>query len=377
MSENRRTLSAYWIVIIVLAALTVVLNLAAFSSSFCDAYTDSVYGLVVDVGGRITDLFPVALGELIMYLSALALVAAVILMVILIFLRKSSRYRAAVKRYMKILLMYTCCMLFIYTVNWVIPYRGSLFGKSFETDVPCDEEHLRALREYLIERVNEEALAVQRDPSGSVIYPDDDTVRKEVAESMRALADEYPRLSGYYPRAKKALCSEVLDYMFIGGYTYPYTMEVTCNRYVDRQYYPTLFAHESAHHQGYYKENEANYLSFLACTTSTDPVLRYSGYLFAYFYVEDAYAGVLKRDDEKLLKRHESIRLSEQVAIDRVESIEAAIAEFEKYAGAFDFLKPAAEEAAEIGWDTQDEVIGDYGYDGVVPLLLEWFSGIG
>ncbi len=375
MSENRRTLSVYWIVIIVLAACTAVLNLAAFGSSFCDAYTDSIYGLISDVGGRITDICPVAFGELIMYLSALALVAALVLSVLLIFLRNRIRYKAAVKMYMKILLMYICCFIFVYTMNWVIPFRGSLLGKSFVARVPCDEEHLRELREYLIERVNEEALAVPRNSSGSVIYPDDDTVREEIAEAMRGLADEYPRLSGYYPRAKKALCSEVLDYMYIGGYTYPYTMEVTCNRYIDRQYYPTLFAHESAHHQGYYKENEANFLSFLACTASTDPVLRYSGYLFAYFYVEDAYAGVLKIDDEKLLKRHESIRLSEQVAVDRAESLEAAEAEFREHAGAFDFLKPAAEEAAEIGWDTQNEVIGDYGYDGVVPLLLEWYDG--
>ena len=376
MGEKRSHLSVYWKIVIVTAVLTVVLNAAAFSTAFCDLYSRSIYAVISDVGGRLTDIFPFALGEIIMYISVLAVLAAVVLVVLLIFLRKKESFKAVVNSYMKILLMYVCIMLLIYTFNWVIPYRSSLLGKSFEVGIPCDEEHLRKLREYLIEKTNEESELVKRDANGGVIYPDDSVVRDEIAASMRQLSAEYDRLSGYYPRAKKALCSELLDYMWIGGYTYPYTMEITVNRYTDRQYYPTLFAHESAHHQGYYKENETNFISFLACINSEDHVLRYSGYLFAYFYVEEAYIGVLPEADEELYKRFESIRLLDRVHEDRLQSLVAASLEFENSAGALSFLESVAEDTAELGWDAQSEMIGENGYDGVVPLLLEWYEGL-
>ena len=370
-----RKLSLYWKLVIVIVALTAVLNLIAFSTAFCDAYTDTLYSVISDVGGRITDFFPFIAGELIMYLSAVFIIVTAVLALLLIPLHKKTGYKRVTVHVLKVLLMYVVVMLFIYTMNWSIPFRGSLLGSGYETTVECDEVHIRALREYLILKLNEEAGQVPRNEAGSVIWPDDETVRKEISSSMHRLADKYPRLSGYYPRLKAAWCSEVLDYMFIAGYTYPYTMELTWNRYVDRFDYPALFAHEASHHQGYYKENEANFLSFLACTTSEDPTLRYSGYYDAYYYVNKAYESYIPTLDEDLKSRLETIKLSDTVLRDKTESLAAALAEFDERAGAFAFLKKAAEETADVGWETQGEVLGGNSYDGVVPLLLEHFNG--
>ena len=370
-----KKLSLYWKLVIVIAILTAALNLIAISAAFCDAYTDTLYSVISDVGGRITDFFPFILGELLMYLSAFALVAAIILALLLIPLHKKERFKKATVHFLKGLLMYVVIILFIYTVNWSIPFRGRLLGGGYETTVDCDEVHLRALREYLILKLNEEAKLVPRNDAGTVIWPDNETVREEISISMHRLSDRYPRLSGYYPKLKAAWCSEVLDYMFIAGYTYPYTMELTWNRYIDRFDYPSLFAHEASHHQGYYKENEANYLSFLACTTSEDPTLRYSGYYDAYYYVNKAYASYVNNLNEETKNRYESIKLSDTVLRDKAESLAAAQAEFDERAGAFDFLKSAAEQTADVGWETQGEVLGSNSYDGVVPLLLEHFKG--
>ena len=42
--------------------------------------------------------------------------------------------------------------------------------------------------------------------------------------------------------------------------------------------------HEIAHQLGYAKENEANFVAFLACRASADPMLRYSMYFDMYNY---------------------------------------------------------------------------------------------
>lgn len=41
---------------------------------------------------------------------------------------------------------------------------------------------------------------------------------------------------------------------------------------------PFIIAHEKAHQKGYSSESEANFLAFLVCTSSGDPLCEYSGY---------------------------------------------------------------------------------------------------
>ena len=130
-------------------------------------------------------------------------------------------------------------------------------------------------------------------------------------------------------------------------------------------------AHEAAHHQGYYKENEANYLSFLACITSDDPTLRYSGYMRAYHYVDKAYRCFYKDLTDEQKERYKSTAPSKQVNIDRSQSLALADAEFEASKRWFRSFQKTAEQTAKVGWKTQEQVIAENGYDAVVPLACE------
>jgi hypothetical protein len=47
-------------------------------------------------------------------------------------------------------------------------------------------------------------------------------------------------------------------------------------------------AHELAHQRGIAREDEANFVAYLACASSDDDYLRYSGYLSLYRYVASA-----------------------------------------------------------------------------------------
>ncbi len=46
-------------------------------------------------------------------------------------------------------------------------------------------------------------------------------------------------------------------------------------------------AHEMSHQRGVAREDEANFVSFLVCTSSDDPYIRYSGYLDMFTEVRD------------------------------------------------------------------------------------------
>ena len=76
---------------------------------------------------------------------------------------------------------------------------------------------------------------------------------------------------------------------------FPFTMESNIN--VDNPFstVPWTMAHELAHQCGFMREDEANFIAYLACKESDDALMRYSGLLLAY---DNATAALRKADPE-------------------------------------------------------------------------------
>lgn len=373
--ESRRG-ARFWHLVVILAAITVKLNILACIQPLCDLYKRTVYGLISDCLGVLTGWFPVALGELLMYFGAIALVCFLIALMLWSFLRKHGGYGKFCKSFAKGVLFAATCLLLIYTLNWIIPFRGGILQVTGAVERGYTLEEVGKVRDNVTQMVNACALLVERDADGKVIY-DRKAMDQSVFQAMRELATEYPLLSGYYPPMKTALCSDFLDWMNIGGYTYPYTMEITWNQYCNDLYYPFLLAHEASHHQGYYQENEANYLAFLACIKSEDPLVRYAGYNEIYYYINNAYYetayDILGPDGVKAdyAKRQQ---ISELVRQDRRDASEAARKKYESKSHPAQGLSATASEVADVGWSVQGDILQENSYDGVVKMVLQYYD---
>ena len=70
--------------------------------------------------------------------------------------------------------------------------------------------------------------------------------------------------------------------------------------------------HEMAHQCGFMREDEANFIGYLACKDATDPLTRYSGYSLAYDY---ALSALVKADRDTAVTVND--KLSEEVKADR------------------------------------------------------------
>ncbi|MBQ9200346.1 MAG: DUF3810 domain-containing protein [Lachnospiraceae bacterium] len=378
----KEKITPYKRIIIIISVLIMIFNAISFIRPFSDFYADNIYGVIADFLGKIMDIFPFAVGEILMYLFAFLFVLTIFLSALLLLLHRRESYKRFLKKYIKAMLLIFLSVLLIYTLNWVIPFRASILsdkrlGRNAYVRAYSIEE-LETLRSYIVDKLNETSEAVERDENGRLIYRDDETVRKELALSMKALGDEYPRLKGYYPDIKKAFCSSVLEWMNIGGYNYPYTMEATYNEYVTRLYFPSLYAHEISHHHGYYQENEANFLSYLGCINSDDAFIRYSGYIDAFFYVDDAYITSLIEaiGKEKALEIYKNQPMpKKQIYTDEAEASIEASSRYEENSHPMEKLKDKAEKAADKGWEMQEKMVyGNY-YEDVVGLLLYYYDG--
>lgn len=436
IKSKLKSLSLYTKTILMIITITLIINLVAFSRSFCDFYTKHIYHHIANVISRVTGILPFNLGEIMMYLvmimAVIMIVALLALLIVLLVRRLAAvynkksiglfykKFRHCVSVYMKVILATLVVTALIYTLNWFIPFRGSgaqvvadmnveataennagandnispeaTAGESTKANEnvsgdngvdTSDEreyttEDLFSLRAILINNINSLAEQVDRDENGYI--KQDEDMYEEVVKAMKGLSDIYPILDGYYPKVKLAYCSDILDFMGIGGYTYPYTMEVTINKYTTYMDYGPLVAHEMAHHKGFYAERDANFISFLAGTNSDSRLLAYSSYRYILSYVTDecytAANEMYNKDPEGTLEfLNKQPELSDRVKLDDQHNIEEYQKNYEANVNKAleENVSQAAESVADVGWDTQADLLEEKNYDGVVLMLLKYY----
>lgn len=397
--------SAYWKTTAVIFSITVILALASFITPFCDWYANNAYIYLCDGLSYLTAYLPFCLGEMMMYLGVAMVIFSVIFLILLIFLRKKPKYRRFCGGYFKTFLIMLLCVLFLYMPMWLIPFRSSVMGEGdTEKRREFTYEEIYALLEYSVNGLNQAAEEIEIAQDGKVLFPEIEETQQLINEALVNISEEFPRMRGFYPTVKPALCSDILERMWIGGYTYPFTMEATHNKYTSPTYQPILDAHELSHHKGYYKENEAEFVSQLALIKSDDPLLRFSAFDVMYSYVSEEFyetqdaiisdmiaEGSLKEPNWK--DKDSVIAYIEQLnqifgpipeVSDRVHQLNDAgyvIAEeiYEEDSHPIDEM-PAVneviEETADVGWETQGEILQENTYDGVTLLLLQYFDRI-
>lgn len=420
IKSKLKSLSLYTKTILMIITITLIINLVAFSRSFCDFYTKHIYHHIANVISRVTGILPFNLGEIMMYLvmimAVIMIVALLALLIVLsvrrlaaVYNRKSiglfyKKFRHCVAVYMKVILATLVVTALIYTLNWFIPFRGSgaqvvadmnveaTSGESTKANENMSGDHgvdtsdereyttedLFSLRAILVNNINSLAEQVDRDENGYI--KQDEDMYEEVVKAMEGLSDIYPILDGYYPKVKLAYCSDILDFMGIGGYTYPYTMEVTVNKYTTYMDYGPLVAHEMAHHKGFYTERDANFISFLAGTNSDSRLLAYSSYRYILSYVTDecytAANEMYNKDPEGTLEYlNKQPKLSALVELDDQHNTEEYQENYEANVNKAleENVSQAAESVADVGWDTQADLLEEKNYDGVVLMLLKYY----
>lgn len=89
-------------------------------------------------------------------------------------------------------------------------------------------------------------------------------------------------------KAKGVLISPLWSYTGITGMYFPMLGEANVNTNVPQSDLPFTAAHELAHTKGVAREDDCNFIAYLACIHSDNAEYRYSGHLSAYTYLANA-----------------------------------------------------------------------------------------
>lgn len=260
--------------------------------------------------GAVTALFPFSIAELALYILPVLFLLLLIRFGYLMFQKER---KETIKRWSLNLGAGFSVLLFLFTLLCGTNY----YRYEFETF--CDfkvgkysQDELYQLCVYLAEKANETKEKITSvDENQVVIVSDFSQVAKDAERAYQKLAEEYPVLRYSTGKAKPVFASRYMSYTGIVGIYIPFTVEANVNTDVASYNRPADACHELAHLHGFMRENEANFISYLACIGSDEPYFQYSGYMMALIYATNALY------DESLEKYMEiSSLLSEQVKAD-------------------------------------------------------------
>jgi hypothetical protein len=186
-----------------------------------------------------------------------------------------------------------CVLFLLFTLTAGINYNrktfAALYNLPLQTSTP---EELRALYEEL----TAEAAA-----NASASYQTSAAWREEARRAMISLSHKYYTLVDYYPPPKPVMLSVTMSRLGISGVFSPFTLEANYNRDMPDFQIPCAMCHELAHLSGYMREDEANFIAYLACRESPVVAFRYSGAMFALGHVLNAFRAVTDAEQYKAL----------------------------------------------------------------------------
>lgn len=253
---------------------------------FAQIYSVTVYRFLVAVIGRLMSLFPFSVVEVGLYLLTLA-AAAGLLWILVRAARGQIRWSSAGLCVFRTVFFATAALFFFYTVGCGINYHRTAFSAAESFVIaPSSREELAGLCRYLAEEINEAARDITVDENGCMVLPAN--ASGTAREAMEALGEEYSSLQGYYPHPKGLWISRILSVQKIEGIYSPFTLEANYNREMPDVNIPVTMCHELSHLRGFMREDEANFIAYLACRKSGDAGFRYSGAILAFIHSGNA-----------------------------------------------------------------------------------------
>lgn len=260
---------------IILIILAWMLQVAARQiPGFATWYARHVYPLLVGAIGRFFGIFPFSVVEMGLYLLVFGVIVYVVWAI-----RRPMRMVQGMSLLVGILF-------FSYTANCGINYHAMPFSEYAGLEAGTyTKEELTELCEFLVEQVN----ATVTDES----YKENRASwKQEGVLAMQRAAEQFPCLAGFYPKPKEVACSYILSVQQLCGIYSPFTIEANFNGDMPDYNVPHTICHELSHLRGFMREDEANFIGYLACISSDHPAFRYSGYLTGWVYAGNALAGV-------------------------------------------------------------------------------------
>lgn len=271
-----------------------------------EKYARTIYPVMASVLSSFSRIFPFSLGDCFIYGSIAGLT---------VYLVYALTKRTEVWRRLRFIAEYLAWVYVWFYLAWGLNYfRQDFFTRSGIPSVPYSAERFASFLETYTDSLNASYVSLEKIDTFSVaatiqegystLSPRFGLLRpagqkppaagKHLAGVKPPVAKEHltdikhpaaDSLAALRLRAKPMLFPSWMSGVGVMGYIGPFFNEFNLNTELLPVQYPAVYAHELSHVLGISNEAEANLYSYLVCTASDRPEVRFSGYFSLFPYV--------------------------------------------------------------------------------------------
>jgi hypothetical protein len=281
---NRRIKSLVAIKIAIALVFILLIKIITYFPSWIENnYSTHFYRALSAFYRSIFGILPFSFGD-ILYLAASIFLVWSVVKLITVLVKKRLRVINYRRLFIKTFFI-GATVYIIFNISWGLNYNR--LGVSHQLKIKEEKtniEDLKNINRILVEKVNEERLALVK---GKVSYPLYPQIFKEAQLSYMISSGEFPFLHYDTPSIKRSLYGRLGNFFGFLGYYNPFTGEAQLNLTMPRFLIPYVTCHEIAHQLGYASEDEANFVGYLAAVKSPNRLFHYSAYFDLFNYANN------------------------------------------------------------------------------------------
>lgn len=277
--SGKRLLKSY--ILVLLLALALFINILSYNKDWIEHhYSTVIFPQIAQLFRTLFGWSPVSIGDLLYLFAGIYFLVKFIRFIYQVFTRQMNK-----REFLRVIIKLTIILLLIYVwfnLAWGLNYNRRGMAYQLKLDVQkYSLAELKQLDSVLLQRVN----------STSASLGNLDIHQLKRNEIFNRAKEAYVHLDGALPiiqykrgSMKPAIWGRLGNYFGFLGYYNPFTGESQINTTIPKYTWPFVACHEIAHQVGYAKENEANFVGYLAARKSTDTLLQYSAYMDMFLY---------------------------------------------------------------------------------------------
>ena len=284
-----------WIVILLPAAVILTL-IAKNSPRFAEWYAEYVYKYISLFWNNISGILPFSLAEIIVILLPVCVLGYIIYVIVKTVRKRGHRLKVLYESVVNAI-CFVCIVAFLFTTNCGINYYRLTFSELNNFDIQdSSTDTLYEVCVTLAQKVTQTREKVSENDGIMCLDTETLSTAEKAVNAMNNLSESYDCINSGYSKPKSVMLSHLMSYTHITGVYFPFTFEANVNVDIPAYSIPSTMCHELVHLSGFMREDEANFVSFLACINSDYEDFQYSGYMLAYIYASNS---LYSADSEK------------------------------------------------------------------------------
>ena len=246
-------------------------------------YSLQIYPYVSQVFRWLFGWLPFSIGDIVWLVLFLFLTKQLFLLVRFIFTKKwRVTYKDKFVPFLYSFVLFTTIFYILFNIFWGINYNRQGIAK--QLNLPIKEysvDELKTINGLLTQKINATKQSLLRNKT---VYPNTQHLFEMTDNAYENVAEKFPFLKYEFRSIKNSMWGWLGNYTGFLGYYNPATGEAQVNTTIPKFTQPFTTCHEVAHQLGYAKEMEANFVGYLAASSSPDTLFQYSVYtdLFTY-----------------------------------------------------------------------------------------------